>query len=40
MDEKVLLMKKTGRCVVSTTDAAVTAVESLIQSEWRVSISV
>ena len=37
VDEKVLLMKKrSGRCVVSTTDPAIAAVASLIRSDWRV----
>jgi len=41
LDKKVLLMKKRpGRCVVSTTDPAIAAVASLIQSDRRVSISV
>jgi len=41
VDEKVLLMKKRpGRCVVSTTDAAIAAVASFIRSDRRVSISV
>jgi len=31
VDEKVLLMKKPGRCVVSTTDPAIAAVASLIR---------
>ena len=40
VDEKVLLMKRPGRCVVSTTDPAIAAVASLIPSDRRVSISV
>ena len=32
--------KRSGRCVVSTTDPAIAAVESLIRSDQRVSISV
>jgi len=38
VDEKVLLKKKRpGRCVVSTTDPAIAAVASLIQSDRRVN---
>ena len=41
VDEKVLLIKKRpGQCVVSTTDPAIAAVASLIRSGRRVSISV
>ena len=40
VDEKVLLMKKAGRCVVSTTDPAIAAVAYLIRSDRRVSTSV
>jgi len=40
VDEKVLLMKKPGRCVVSTTDPAIATVASLTRSDRRVSISV
>ena len=42
VDEKVLLIKKPGRCVVSTTDPAIAAVTSLIRSDRdrRVSVSV
>jgi len=41
VDEKALLIKKrSGRCVVSTTDPAITAVASLIRSDRHVSISV
>jgi len=38
--ESVVDEKRPGRCVVSTTDAAIAAVTSLILSDWRVSISV
>ena len=38
--ESVVDEKRPGWCVVSTTDAAITAVASLTQSERRVSISV
>jgi len=37
---RVVDKKRPGRCVVSTTDAAIAAVASLTQSDWRVSISV
>ena len=41
VDEKALLMKKRpGRCVVSTTDPVIAAVASLIRSDRRVSVSV
>jgi len=40
VDEKALLIKIPGRCVVLTTDAAIAAVTSLIWSDRRVSISV
>ena len=41
VDEKVLLMgKRPGRCVVSTTDPAIAADASLVRSDRRVSISV
>jgi len=38
--ESVVDEKRPGRCVVSTTDAAIAAVASLTRSDWRVSISV
>ena len=37
--ESVVDEKRPGRCVVSTTDAAIAAVESLIRSDRRVSIN-
>ena len=41
VDEKVLLMKKRpGRSVVSTTDPVIALVTSLIRSDRHVSISV
>jgi len=38
--ESVVDEKELGRCVVSTTDAAIAAVASLIRSDGSVSISV
>ena len=38
--ERVVDEKRPGRCVVLTTDAAITAVTSLIWSDQRVSTSV
>ena len=38
--ENVVDAKRPGRCVVSTTDAVIAAVASLVQSDRRVSISV
>ena len=38
--ESVVNEKRPGRCVVSTTDAAIAAVTSLMRSNRRVSISV
>ena len=40
VDEKVLLMKRSGWCVVLMTDAAIAAVTFLIWYDWRVPISV
>jgi len=36
MDEKVLLMRKNLVAIVSTTDAMIAAVDSLMCSNWRV----